>query len=164
MTRRLKLAGAAMLATLALSPAAMAHYHGHAGSFGGNTGHISSGPVGIAPHYTGGGSPIGLKQNYGTSHNIGNFQNQKIYSGPKIVHPHPGGSVITKHIDHDGDHDGRHHHHHHGGAFFYTSPYYYYDNYYDYGYYNDDSCSYYWRRYLRTGNPKWKYRYYDCVG
>lgn len=59
---------------------------------------------------------------------------------------------------------GEHHHrgHHRGGRFFYTSPLY--DNYYDDGYYYaDNSCGYYWRRWLRTGNPVWKARYYDCV-
>lgn len=56
----------------------------------------------------------------------------------------------------------RHHHHHRGGRFFYTAPlydYYYDDSYY----YADNSCGYYWRRWLRTGNPVWKARYYDCI-
>jgi hypothetical protein len=144
---------------MALSPAAMARNVGHAGSFGGNaafggnSGHISSGSVGIAPHFSRNSSPVAFKQNFGTAHT---------YSGPKFVHPHTGSNVYSKHIDRDGDHDRRRHHRGRGGVYFYSYPYY--DDYYDYSYYNDDSCSYYWRRYLRTGNPQWKYRYYDCVG
>ncbi|MCB1485197.1 MAG: hypothetical protein KDJ17_09935, partial [Hyphomicrobiaceae bacterium] len=40
----------------------------------------------------------------------------------------------------------------------YALPYYYMDNYY-YG----GSCAWLWRKWLQTGNPKWKYRYYDCI-
>ncbi|MEQ1672697.1 MAG: hypothetical protein ABL893_17740 [Hyphomicrobium sp.] len=44
---------------------------------------------------------------------------------------------------------------------FYVTPFYYSDA---YAYSTlDDECRYFWRRYLQTGNVKWKRRYYQCI-
>ncbi|HMN36597.1 MAG TPA: hypothetical protein PKD49_02650 [Hyphomicrobium sp.] len=59
---------------------------------------------------------------------------------------------------------GHHHHRHHRHRYypgFYGYAWPYYDDYYYYGY--DGNCAWLWRRWLQTGNPKWKYRYYECI-
>ena len=48
------------------------------------------------------------------------------------------------------------HHRRHVRPWLYSAPVYYYDGY-------DASCEWLWRKYLATGNTKWKYRYNDCV-
>ena len=76
-------------------------------------------------------------------------------------HDHDGGNTDN----HNGNHSEHRGRHHRGGIFVYGGPSY--DTYYsdNYSYNNDDdSCRYYWQRYQRTGNVKWKWRYYDCVG
>jgi hypothetical protein len=55
---------------------------------------------------------------------------------------------------------GYKHRHHRRHVRFYGYPYFYN---YDDGYYRSGGCGWLWQRYLITGNPKWKYRYYDCI-
>lgn len=65
----------------------------------------------------------------------------------------PGGGYV-KH------HDGRHgHHRHHRRYYGYGYPLALYD--YDYGY--RGGCGWLWERWLDTGNPIWRTRYYDCI-
>lgn len=171
-------AAVAVMTALAFSTAAQAAEAGHAGHAGGGI-HMGGGAGGgggtpfggiphkIAPGFQGGG----FKHNYGgnTVGPIGiaphQHQNTGQNAGPGIVLKHPGGGV-TKHWDRDGDHDGDHHEHHarhhRGHLFVYGVPAY--DNYYYDDSYGDDTCRYYWQRYQQTGNPKWKWRYYDCIG
>ncbi|MBL8884896.1 MAG: hypothetical protein JNL45_17780 [Hyphomicrobium sp.] len=59
-------------------------------------------------------------------------------------------------------------HRHHGrhryyprGFYGYALPYYY-DDFYSYSY-SDGGCAWLWQRWLETGNPTWKYRYYECI-
>ena len=71
-----------------------------------------------------------------------------------------GGGMHVQHFN--GNHIGNfghHNHHHHGRFFAYAVPLYDYD--YSYGYSN--GCGWLWQRYLNTGSPRWKHRYYECI-
>jgi hypothetical protein len=159
----------AVVATLALSPVAEAAQAGHPSGgihIGGGAGGGGGGaPVGIMPHHIAPAHPGGgVKHIYGGNGPgpVGLAPHHKPNSLPGVATQHPGGG-INKHWDHKGDNDGDHHEHHahhRHHLFVYGVPYY--DNFYDDSY--GDTCGYYWRRYQQTGNPKWKWRYYDCIG
>jgi hypothetical protein len=169
MTTILKLAGATLAAALALSLPAGAAERGHY-DHGSSGVHINAAPhITMAPHTISNNRAVGihsssdvrLHNNGGVGHTIGIVPNKYQNPGPGIVHKHfNDGAIVHRDRDHDGDGDHRIHRRHRG-IYIYTNPYY--DNYYDDGYY-PDTCGYYWQRYLHTGNPKWKYRYYDCIG
>jgi hypothetical protein len=163
-------AAVAVMTAMAVSPAAQAAESRHQGHPGGGI-HIGGGgggggggrsfgvvPHKIAPGFQGGG----IKRNYGgnAAGPIGLVPNRHQNPGPGLVSKHPGGGN-AKHWNNGGDRHERRAHHRRGHLFVYGVPAY--DTYYDdsYGAYN---CRYYWHRYQQTGNPKWKWRYYDCIG
>jgi hypothetical protein len=171
--KRASPAALALITALAFSPAAQAaeaHHPGHPGGgihIGGGGGGGGGRPIAVVPHNIAPGlQGGGVKHNYNgnPARPLGLVPNRHQNPGAGIVSRHPGGGV-TKHWDRDGDHDGDHHEHHahhrRGHLFVYGVPYY--DNYYDDSY-GDDTCRYFWHRYQQTGNPKWKWRYYDCIG
>jgi hypothetical protein len=169
-------AAAAMIGALAFSPTAHAAEAGHMGHPGGGI-HIGAGggggggtPFGAMPHRVAPGfQGGGIKHNYSGNQAgpIGLMPNRHQNPRPGIVSSHPGGGNV-KHWNNGGDRDGdhhEHHQHHRRHLFVYSLPAY--DNYYDDSYddsYGDNTCRYYWHRYQQTGNPKWKWRYYDCIG
>jgi hypothetical protein len=71
-----------------------------------------------------------------------------------------GGGIAHNPGRHYNGHQGENRRHHgRRNTIIYAVP-----SYDDYAYSSgDDDCRYYWRRYQRTGNPIWKYRYYDCI-
>lgn len=71
--------------------------------------------------------------------------------------PWVGGGYVKP--GHGGGHHG-HHRPHRRGIRVYSAPLYY--DYEDYSYRGDD-CGWLWQRWLQTGNPKWKRRYYNCI-
>lgn len=105
------------------------------------------------PRIGGGGGGGGgfVKPGGGGGRPGGNWNNGGGYSGGGIKH---GGG-------------GKHHYGNHRPRRFYSygvPAYYYDDSYSSYAYSaSDDECGYLWRRYLNTGNPKWKRRYYNCI-
>jgi hypothetical protein len=149
------IAAAVLIAGLAASSSAFAAPRGHGGSAG-NFGGVVRGPSG--------GVGIPSVRMHGPAGG-GSFANT-----PRIARPFAGGgggwqgkSYPGKHIQYGGNF-GKHHHRRHRGLRFYSygAPFLYDDYAYSYDY-ADDGCYVYWNRYLRTGNPKWKYRYYDCI-
>ena len=174
MKHLISMAGAAIIAAAAFIPSAaavgMAH-GGHGGGgihMGGNFGggahfnaaphfNMQSHPMGTVKHWNGGGNPIALaphrQVNPGPGPVPGHVVTQRHFDKGVARH-------VERHFDHDGDHPQHHRHHRNFFVYGYPSN----DRYYDYSSYNDGTCGYYWNRYLRTGNLKWKYRYYDCIG
>ena len=84
------------------------------------------------------------------------------YSPPRYRGPNGNGNWKGNGAGHwkGGNWKGNHRHGrkyrgYRGGYYGYSLPYYY--DYYGYGYSGGD-CAWLWRRWLQTGNPKWKYR------
>lgn len=75
--------------------------------------------------------------------------------------PYSGNHIGNHGNHHSGNHHNGHHRRHRY-AYWYGAPFVFNDFGYSNDYY-DGGCSVYWNRYVRTGNLKWKYRYYDCV-
>lgn len=156
MSKLLKLASVAALAFGLAATGALAAGDHRGGGGGGGRAHIGGGGGGGG--FKGGG-------------NLGG--GAKVFSAPRSAphiapamprnRPNIGGGFNqgprVKHFNgqNQGAHQGRRHH---GRRIIIGAPYYsYYDNYA----YADDTCRYYWQRYLRTGNYKWKRRYEACI-
>ena len=147
----------------AVSPQAHAIPHStpKAGGFVGNAqSNVNRGAAlrGNAPHTDGASGGIFKPRMTSPFEGVGRPYSGGIYTGK----PHRGGNGGSG--QHSSDHDGyayghdRHHHRRH--IYVYDVPVYSGDDDYNNG---DRACAYYWQRYQRTGNPKWKYRYYDCI-
>lgn len=131
---------------------------GHRGPGGGfRGGPAFGGPSGGAKFSGGGPTVRSFNSGGGARFRPGAFDGVPKFGGFKAQ---GGGGFNRPHIAR---------HHRHRGLRFYTygaPAYYYYDTYPIYDEYYDDAdagCAHLWKRYLRTGNPKWKYRYYDCI-
>lgn len=158
--KALKIAAVLALGLSTFAGAAMADPRGGVGGGGGRAfsggggPHISGGGGG---RHMGGGGAVGPRMMTPRSFNPG--PSMKFNKGPS-------GNFINRAPRHDGGtkwsgggkrhHGHGHHRYYRGGRFIYTAPLY--DSYY-YG----SGCEYYWNRWLRTGNPVWKARYYDCI-
>ena len=136
----LRWGAAALLATgLSISAASAGGHHG-GGFAGGGGGHaVIGGGGGRAPHVT--VAKPGVAFNGGGVRSVPHFNGRHISNG-----------------NHEGNF-GHNRHHHHNRFFAYSVPLYDYD--YSYGYSN--GCGWLWQRYLNTGNPRWKHRYYECI-
>lgn len=110
--------------------------------------------------------------------NVGGYSGPRVRgftAGPRQFKHHrgpamsPGGYVNKswpkKHVPYvaGGYNMHKHKHRHHRRYVRSVLPYYYYDDYYYYGDYAGYDCERLWRKYLVTGNRKWKYRYYQCI-
>ena len=152
MLHALKFAGALALAALVAIPAANARSMGGGHGGGGHGGaHISGGG--------GGGRAIG--------NTIPHVSKGASFHAPAVRHVAPhvqgrnfgaGHPVRSNSYGNwnGGDHHGHHRHHRHN-RFFIAAPLY------DYGDYDRGGCRWLWKRYLYTGNPVWKHRYYQCI-
>lgn len=145
---------------------------GGGGAFAGGGGFSGGGRIGGGARFSGGGVKFRGGSRFGgvRASGVPRFSG----GGPRIRGgfkrdggfatgrrgPRFGGSPVVRYRS--GAHFGKHRRRHRGIRYYgYGLPVYYYSD-YAYGYV-DDECSYLWRRYLRTGHPKWKYRYYDCI-
>lgn len=154
MNRTLAAVSAALFAVGAMAGPSLAAPPGHGGGGGGHVG--GGGGGGGGGHAGGGGGHIG-----GGGGGGGGFAGPRHIAPPQIAPQRPT-YVPNVRPDTINRHHKHHHNHRHGRRIIIGAPYY--GGYYDYGYrsYNDD-CDYLWQRWQRTGNPKWKARYYRCI-
>jgi hypothetical protein len=152
-----KLATAVALGAALIFASAPADARGPGGAhFGGGGIHIGGGG---GPRFGGGGPRFG---GAGMKFSGPRFHGGGIKYGGK----HFGGGKYYGGGKHYGGYGGRPRYRGRYWRYYaYGVPLWAYDGYYDGAYYDGyyGGCSYLWRRYLRTGNPKWKYRYYDCI-
>lgn len=161
---------AGLIATFALCNPTLAGERGNLAGFGIGGGHAggSAGqsPASVSPARTAPGNLSGGIRHNGGQPGMSNYAvapNRHRNDGPGSA------GQVANHHNYDGgnysNHSERRGRHHRGGFFIYGGPSYdtYYSDNYSYSS-DDDSCRYYWHRYQRTGNVKWKWRYYDCIG
>jgi hypothetical protein len=145
---------AAIMATLSVSsPAVAAEGRTPGAKFSGSSwGNVPNvGDRNVAPS-GGGGGAIRPPRGDGGGTN---------YNGGGGGRPNRGGGGYAGGGNNHFDGGERYRRHRYSSYYSYSAPVYY-DNYYVE---NDDDgdCRIYWRRYQATGNPKWRYRYRQCI-
>ena len=95
---------------------------------------------------------------HAVAHSMPHFAARAPVFHPQTVRvaPHFQNHVVRNFSNEGHEHHG--HHRHHGRFLVYSSLYDYDNSYYDRG-----GCGWLWQRYLNTGNPHWKHRYYECI-
>lgn len=151
--------GAAM--AMVAAPAVNAQSGGGGPKFSGGAPGFS---IGGGPKFSGGGGPKFSGSGGGPRFSGGGGGGPKFSGGGGSGRKFSGGGGGGRKFSGGGRHGGGGKHVGRRGGYRYgygVGVPYYFDS---YSFIDDDNeCSYLWRRYKRTGNPKWKYRYYDCI-